>query len=364
MDITDLIEDEHRELGRLARQLAQAQRQDSSALVEEVANELVERFTLHVEVEEEILHPAAQRSGPELAELVQRGRAAHRDGEELLSGLAGRTAGAPLPADLAGALIDLMDKHAAETENVLFPCLRRERADQLVSLGLRYRAVRRNAREDAKLPQLLAFILNRESCCIDIGCNGGVVLEQMLRCAPDGRHIAFEPIPTLAGDLRRRFPTVDVRQAAVSDQDGRATFVHVTADAAYSGLRERPSSLRGWPDHIGRDDLEEIVVRTERLDSVLPDGFVPDLIKIDVEGAEGLVLSGAMDTIATHRPTIVFEHEGVIPAYGTESSDIWDLLVREAGLRIYDFDGRGPYTRDQFALSAHRLDNTNYLARR
>jgi hypothetical protein len=46
-------------------------------------------------------------------------------------------------------------------------------------------------------------------------------------------------------------------------------------------------------------------VTTERLDEHLPDGWLQDFVKIDVEGAERLVLEGAMRTF---RPRVSYEH--------------------------------------------------------
>jgi hypothetical protein len=36
--------------------------------------------------------------------------------------------------------------------------------------------------------------LHRDSCAVDIGCHRGLFLSRILECAPDGEHLAFEPI--------------------------------------------------------------------------------------------------------------------------------------------------------------------------
>ncbi|MDP9071558.1 MAG: FkbM family methyltransferase, partial [Actinomycetota bacterium] len=135
---------------------------------------------------------------------------------------------------------------------------------------------RRARRDDEHLRLLLAFVLSSGSNCIDVGCHKGAVLSEMVHLAPEGHHIAYEPLPHLAEKLRRAFPTVDVRNAALSDASGESTFVHVTTRPDYSGLRARP--------HPGAGRSEEIRVQMEDLDSHLPPGYVPTLIKIDVEG--------------------------------------------------------------------------------
>ena len=60
------------------------------------------------------------------------------------------------------------------------------------------------------------------------------------------------------------------------------------------------------------------------------------IIKVDVEGAEFLVFKGAIKTLSRHKPVIVFEHGlGAADYYGTDSDDIYELLVLQCGLRLF-----------------------------
>jgi hypothetical protein len=88
--------------------------------------------------------------------------------------------------------------------------------------------------------------------------------------------------------------------AAVSDADGEALFA--PGDAASTG------SLSGSTDGEAAGG-DSVVVKTRRLDSILEDLKVQRLrmIKIDVEGSEGKVLSGAEATIRRHRPQVVVD---------------------------------------------------------
>jgi FkbM family methyltransferase len=200
---------------------------------------------------------------------------------------------------------------------------------------------RRALRDDLVTDGLLAAVLRTDSCAIDVGANVGDVLEKIVRIAPQGSHIAYEPVPHLAQDLVRRFPQVDVRRAALSEEPGESTFTHVVSDPAFSGLIRR--------DDLPESQTEEIKVEVQKLDDALPKGFRPALIKIDVEGAEVLVLKGARETLAKHKPVLLFEH-GLHGAdlYGSTSAELWDI-VDESGLRIFDLDGNGPFSRDEFA---------------
>jgi FkbM family methyltransferase len=213
----------------------------------------------------------------------------------------------------------------------------------------------RDARDEEHTRLVLAVALSQKSNCIDIGSHTGAVLAEIVRCAPNGRHIAYEPLPHLAEQLAARFPRVDVRNAAVSNRSGSAPFTYVKGLPDYSGFKER--------SYPGRQDTETITVRVERLDSSLPPGYVPDLLKVDVEGAEREVIEGAIGTISRHKPTILFEHgKGAADRYGTRPTDVFELLCREAELRIFDIDGNGPLTVDEFSATFEENRLWNFVA--
>lgn len=226
------------------------------------------------------------------------------------------------------------------------------RAAQLVES----RSARRDRRDNEALTLLVAAALAPDSSAIDVGANEGRVLSEIVRVAPAGRHLAYEPIPELAERLRGRYPNVEVCCAALSDEQGEAEFTHVKSNPGYSGLRER--------SYPGNEQLERIQVRVERLDDSLPPGFVPAFVKIDVEGAEGKVMSGAIGVLERHRPLVVFEHgKGASPAYGTGPSEIYTILTERALLRIFDMDGGGPYSRDQLEEAFESGTHWNFFAR-
>jgi FkbM family methyltransferase len=217
----------------------------------------------------------------------------------------------------------------------------------------RHPALHRDRIDNERTAMILALALREDSCCIDVGAHSGTILREMVRLAPRGRHVAYEPIPALAEGLRAEFPSVDVRAAAVSDRTGETTFIHVVSVPAMSGLR-----LRQFDGPVQSETLH---VRLESLDDSLPD-FVPAFIKIDVEGGELGVLQGAQRMLATHRPNVLFEHgKGAAEVYGTTSADVHALLT-EAGLRIFDLDGGGPYSASQLTEEFDRNARWNWFA--
>lgn len=197
--------------------------------------------------------------------------------------------------------------------------------------------IRRNRLDEERLTLLLSAILAPTSNCVDVGAHVGSFLEDILRLAPSGTHVAFEPLPNLAAELRRRFPSVAVEAVALSDASGERTFAHVVAEPAVSGFSAR--SISGA--------VEILTVKTCTLDGGLPPDYEPDLIKIDVEGAELAVLRGAAGTIERYRPFVVFEHgKAAREHYGTDSGDLFGFL-EEYGYSLMDMDGRR-YRRSEF----------------
>lgn len=201
---------------------------------------------------------------------------------------------------------------------------------------------RRVLRDEHAMRVALATALRRDGNALDVGANQGDTLEMILAVAPEGRHVAYEPIPDLAAQLTAQYPNVDVRNAACSEEAGEAEFTHVVGAPAMSGLRQRAD----LPGHA--QDVVKFPVRLDKLDEALPEGWVPSLVKIDVEGAELLVMRGAAETLARHRPFVIFEHGiGGADLYGSRPGEVWDLLDG-CGLRIFDLEGDGPYSRDRF----------------
>ncbi len=83
-----------------------------------------------------------------------------------------------------------IDHHLRELRATILPAYRRDRAEAL------------------RLRALLASLLTADANCIDIGAYRGRVLAELV----------------YAASLKKRFPGVEVRQAAVSNQTGETTF--------------------------------------------------------------------------------------------------------------------------------------------
>jgi FkbM family methyltransferase len=217
----------------------------------------------------------------------------------------------------------------------------------------------RHVRQDIRDHELLVALLERElrddSDCLDVGAHSGSMLREIVRLAPRGRHVAWEPLPAFAAALRQEFPGVQVREAALADESGQRELTHVIDEPAWSGLAARPTP--------GGGRTETLTVRCEQLDDVLRREARPRFVKVDVEGAEAHVLRGAQRTLRMHRPLIAFEHgRGSAEYHGTGPEDVHGLLAT-LGYEISGLDGDGPYDRARFAAIFASGERVNFVAR-
>jgi len=221
---------------------------------------------------------------------------------------------------------------------------------------------RRDAEYNRQTFAVMRKVLARDGCAVDVGAYKGTILAKMVAFAPEGTHHAFEPLPAFAAELRRNFasPTVQVYPFAVGDRSGMTTFQHVVTNPGYSGIKKRTYAR---PDEA----VEAIEVKIDTLDHALAPGTRVDFIKIDVEGAELLVLRGARETILRTRPVIVFEHGlGAADHYETTPEQVWALLVDDLKMNLTLMErwlgGQPAFTRAEFLEQFHQGKNYYFLA--
>ena len=128
-----------------------------------------------------------------------------------------------------------------------------------------------------------------DDVCVDVGGNVGYFALLMARLASNGEVHVFEPIPLnitlLAASLSlNHFDHVRLNQCAVGASAGEVTF-SISADSAYSSMHDTK-----------RKPLDRILtVPMISLDAYVQKSQIRrvDIVKADVEGAEGLVVEGA-----------------------------------------------------------------------
>lgn len=155
--------------------------------------------------------------------------------------------------------------------------------------------------------KLLGEYLTPGMSFYDVGANGGYfTLFAAKRVGPRGAVFAFEPVEERFQELQANvgfntFSNIKAYQLAVADRDG-VVELNVDLSENNSGL----SSLVG--DAGGRRVKRAVSGLT--LDKFIRESAAPppDIIKIDVEGAERLVFEGASATLTRQDgPDLIFE---------------------------------------------------------
>jgi FkbM family methyltransferase len=222
-------------------------------------------------------------------------------------------------------------------------------------------ALTKNQHYDRLTKKVIKSVCRPDSNCIDVGCHKGEILDLMRAAAPSGRHWGFEPIPVLFDALTEKYAGTNctISAIALSNAAGEATFNYVTSNPAYSGL------LRRKYDRPNEEDTS-ITVQTARLDDILPKDFKADLVKIDVEGAEMLVLQGARETIARSEPVIIFEHGiGASDIYGTGPEEVHSFFTGlNFGIYLLEtyLKGGKPFTKEEFISQYKDRKNFYFIA--
>jgi FkbM family methyltransferase len=153
-----------------------------------------------------------------------------------------------------------------------------------------------------KKAKLFADHVNPGNSVFDVGAHVGFyTILAARRTGSHGEVAAFEPLSRNVDFLRRhvdlnKLSNVTVVQAAVAESDGSSGFS--TSESFFEG-------------HL--DERGAVHVQTVSLDTFVEARNVrpPNVIKIDVEGAELEVLKGAKRVLASARPIIfVATHDG------------------------------------------------------
>jgi FkbM family methyltransferase len=182
---------------------------------------------------------------------------------------------------------------------------------------------------DLAVSEVLARLITPGETVVDAGANVGyMTLLAGIAAGPSGRVLAWEPHPELFSVLRRNVESlaarggaaeIAIRNAALGCDPGRATLVvpaYMDANDGVSYIGEATGSAGS------------IAVSVETFDEVLAGAHV-SVMKLDVEGAELGVLSGARRALGEGRIRhLVFEdHVGA-------DSAVARLLVAN-GYRIF-----------------------------
>lgn len=140
--------------------------------------------------------------------------------------------------------------------------------------------------------------------CFDIGGYKGYYAGVMALKSAKAVYV-FEPMPANAVMIKKLIELnpdlpIHLKQAAVSDNDGETIFKLMK--------EETMGKLASSIFQPSEQELVQVKVDCITLDSLVKAGIPdPDFIKIDVEGAEELVLKGGLALLERKRPYLMIE---------------------------------------------------------
>jgi FkbM family methyltransferase len=163
---------------------------------------------------------------------------------------------------------------------------------------------------DSDLLETLKKVLqHRRGPVVDVGANIGLLLRGLAQIDREIPYVAFEPSVTcchyLEAFIRSNGLTRHVVFPVALGCEGGVVTFQFNEEADVSG-----TITRGFRPQAMYRHRKPVIL--ESGDAILSEVFRDScdriaLVKMDVEGAESLVLNGLTQTIATHRPFIILE---------------------------------------------------------
>lgn len=175
----------------------------------------------------------------------------------------------------------------------------------------------------------------RAKVMFDIGAFDGTDTLRFARALPGLRLVAFECNPG-RGELTQRILAeagIPCEVLAITDRDGPVTF-HPNLDQAMGGVGVSGSTLppteRLLKENPHLTFTQPVTVLGQRLDSFcLRQGIVPDVLHLDVQGAEWNVLQG----MGALRPRLIFLEIGEVTQAHYEGSKDAQVYLADLGYR-------------------------------
>jgi FkbM family methyltransferase len=138
----------------------------------------------------------------------------------------------------------------------------------------------------------------------DIGASYGFFTLLAQEFITTGEIHSFEPNPAIFELLRinadvKNFPNTYINEIAISDKKDIVEFY----DRQSTGYSFTSTLIK----KANVDDYKLIKVKSERIDDYILNHKPPTIVKIDVEGAEEMVLKGSLNLIKNYNPLFIIE---------------------------------------------------------
>ena len=205
---------------------------------------------------------------------------------------------------------------------------------------------------EEKATKLMGEKLKNSKCFVDVGAHLGYFTLFASKIISKGKIFSFELDKINYNLLKKNIQlnnckNVEIFNYAISDKPGEIKYFR-SSDQPMPNL-----DILGIP----ADDSESKIIS---VNSITLDDFFkyqvekPDIVKIDVEGAEMIVLKGMKKIIKDYKPMLFIEiHPNVLPKFESSVKDVFTFLKKNE-YKIYEFTDMRNIWKDRFLKE---LDN-------
>jgi FkbM family methyltransferase len=161
---------------------------------------------------------------------------------------------------------------------------------------------------ELKLTKFLIKNLKEDDIFYDVGANYGFYTYLALEFCKEVH--SFEPLPDVFENLRMNLEgdkKVFLNNIALSEQIGE-TFIYVGGAKFYTKEHTGGSTIITDKSYLNKlNPSRKISIKTITLDEYIKNHNKPTIIKLDVEGAESLVIKGGYELLKNNSPIIAIE---------------------------------------------------------
>jgi FkbM family methyltransferase len=194
----------------------------------------------------------------------------------------------------------------------------------------------------------LLHFLEEQDIFFDIGANLGhysLLASGIKRC----QSLAIEPVPETFNQLKK--------QIELNNLIGLITPLHIGVADNIGTLNF--STDRGTMNRIVSNDYKNSVsIPIETVDSIAINNDIPTAIKIDVEGFEKHVLTGAFNVLENPKlKVLIVEVNNSGENYGIKDDDIF-IHILDFGFKPYNYN---PYSRNLAPIETYNKKSFNTI---
>jgi FkbM family methyltransferase len=222
----------------------------------------------------------------------------------------------------------------------------------------------KDKRYEPILVELVKKYVDPQKDVLDIGANIGLftILFSKIVSA-NNKVLAVEPTPLALHYLRRNVKRNNCDKAVIIFEGAATNKKALVRINIIPGMEEYSSLAEIVHPAVVGKITDSIEVEGHPIDNIVEKfSLTPGFIKIDAEGSEYKVVSGAVNTLKKHRPVILSELSDTLLSCSDESSEKVITLLQENGYKVFNAEApalpiKFPFIGEIIALPAETSIN-------